>query len=274
MSLVIYPWIGVFGYWPGHYDELYIKLVIVIPFPQQTIGSCYYSPYFHFWVTFNARILYSVKLKVYLWGQVFTCLCVLAVVSATRCSRGCFQSLSQNFGDLFSITLSQDVLFPYLDSLPPSPSFLFNSKNVDTAFSFPSPKKLGHIHFRPLAHSQGRLIMLDLILGRIPKTNDCSRRSWVPCKVNLGALHLFISWCFPGSGTRPLPALALPLQNAVHTEDYIAIFSICLKFLVDDVFCKHSCWSSLSSMVGSGSRLVVVGLPLVGLFAFQGAEEN
>ena len=39
--------------------------------------------------------------------------------------------------------------------------------------------------------------------------------------------------------------------------------------------CKmQSIQSSLSSMVGSGSRLVVVGLPLVGLFAFQGAEEN
>lgn len=33
---------------------------------------------------------------------------------------------TSNFGDLLSITLSQDVLVPYPDSFPPSPSFLVN----------------------------------------------------------------------------------------------------------------------------------------------------
>lgn len=55
LNLVIYHWIEVFE-----------KLIIVIPFPQQSPGGCYYGLHFHFGVTFNIHILYLVKLSVHL----------------------------------------------------------------------------------------------------------------------------------------------------------------------------------------------------------------
>lgn len=114
-----------------------------------------------------------------------------ALLSRTSSLRLCSQSIFHSFGDLFSITLFQGVLFFFLLThlLPPLPSF-FTLKMLTQLSHFPT-KEQGYIHFWPIiSWLLGRLIFCDLTFLTIPKPNGCSWGSlYVPENSSF-------TWCF------------------------------------------------------------------------------
>lgn len=173
------------------------------------------------WITFNAHILYLVKLRVHCVLQrvrvVFMCLFCSQKWAVQRLAlRG---SYLKALGMCFQADcISRCLMFPCPGSLSPSPSFPFHSTNVDIAFSFGSTKTLGHIHFCPTCSSLSEKVYRAWsTLGRIPKNNiiiikknDCTEGLSVSlsccfsCKVKTWEVVIYLSHGAPCAVTHVL----------------------------------------------------------------------
>lgn len=130
-----------------------VKLIPVIPFPQQTPGSCQYGPLFHSEVNSMLTTLYLVKPRspcvLLRWGQVFPGLYTCSSLRTQLFKALLSEPRISKLGDLFASTLTQGVLSPHPYSLPPSPTFPLTLKMLTQLFSFGSTKKLDDVHSRP-----------------------------------------------------------------------------------------------------------------------------
>lgn len=211
------------------------------------------------WITFNAHILYLVKLRVHCVLQrvrvVFMCLFCSQKWAVQRLAlRGSYlKALGMCFQ---SDCISRCLMFPCPGSLSPSPSFPFHPTNVDIAFSFGSTKTLGRIHFCPTCSSLSEKVYRAWsTLGRIPKNNIIiikkmtaqkgSLCPWVAvsaARSKLGRLsftYLMVLLALSHmSFTNPGITFA---KCKPHKGSLLHSVLTCSKFLRDDVLCKHSC---------------------------------